>query len=252
MLSKTSGNRSSGHPATVEHRQAQHVYGPLSSPRNLPPTPPLHPNSTFDGSHQSPTTTSSHSSTSIQHFASSAINNIDPQQQQQQHTATSSTDSYSSRHLSQSPFTSPIYNPSTSGRANYSATSQAPSQYYQRPLPPPEPSHVSHASGSNIGGGSPVDHSNPWQQQHQQHQHHHYISPSAAAAFANQQTERYICQTCSKAFSRPSSLRIHSHSHTGEKPFKCPHSGCGKAFSVRSNMKRHERGCHGNGSLGSI
>jgi uncharacterized Zn-finger protein len=56
---------------------------------------------------------------------------------------------------------------------------------------------------------------------------------------------------CNKAFSRPSSLRIHSHSHTGEKPFQCPHKGCGKAFSVRSNMKRHERGCHGGSSPGS-
>lgn len=77
---------------------------------------------------------------------------------------------------------------------------------------------------------------NPWQ-------HHHYISPSSAASFPQSQ-DRYICQTCNKAFSRPSSLRIHSHSHTGEKPFKCPQQGCGKAFSVRSNMKRHERGCH--------
>jgi hypothetical protein len=120
--------------------------------------------------------------------------------------------------------------------------------YYQRPLPqvshsyshprdqlvnsiqtqafPPLPVSVSLApSGAN-----------PWQ-------HHHYISPSAAASFPQSQ-DRYICQTCNKAFSRPSSLRIHSHSHTGEKPFKCPHAGCGKAFSVRSNMKRHERGCH--------
>jgi uncharacterized Zn-finger protein len=78
--------------------------------------------------------------------------------------------------------------------------------------------------------------SNPWQ-------HHHHSSPASHTSFQQSQ-DRYICQTCNKAFSRPSSLRIHSHSHTGEKPFKCPHHGCGKAFSVRSNMKRHERGCH--------
>ncbi|ODA83148.1 hypothetical protein RJ55_01658 [Drechmeria coniospora] len=77
---------------------------------------------------------------------------------------------------------------------------------------------------------------NPWQ-------HHHYLSPAHAISPSPSQ-DRYVCQTCSKAFSRPSSLRIHSHSHTGEKPFRCPYAGCGKAFSVRSNMKRHERGCH--------
>ncbi|KAJ5092524.1 hypothetical protein NUU61_007394 [Penicillium alfredii] len=74
-------------------------------------------------------------------------------------------------------------------------------------------------------------------------QHHHYFPPSSTAAYP-QNHDRYICRTCHKAFSRPSSLRIHSHSHTGEKPFRCTHAGCGKAFSVRSNMKRHERGCH--------
>lgn len=103
--------------------------------------------------------------------------------------------------------------------------------YYQRPLPqqfPPMPVPITLTPGASGA--------NPWQ-------HHHYISPSSAAAFPQSQ-DRYICQTCNKAFSRPSSLRIHSHSHTGEKPFKCPHPGCGKAFSVRSNMKRHERGCH--------
>ncbi|WEW61416.1 hypothetical protein PRK78_006906 [Emydomyces testavorans] len=74
-------------------------------------------------------------------------------------------------------------------------------------------------------------------------QHHHYFPPSNTATFPLNH-DRYICRICHKAFSRPSSLRIHSHSHTGEKPFRCPHVGCGKAFSVRSNMKRHERGCH--------
>lgn len=91
----------------------------------------------------------------------------------------------------------------------------------------------------SVGLGPTPGH-NPWQ-------HHHYISPSSAASFPQSQ-DRYVCQTCNKAFSRPSSLRIHSHSHTGEKPFKCPHPGCGKAFSVRSNMKRHERGCHNYGA----
>lgn len=102
--------------------------------------------------------------------------------------------------------------------------------YYQRPLPQafPPPLPVSVTLAPTAG--------NPWQ-------HHHYIAPSASASFPQSQ-DRYICQTCNKAFSRPSSLRIHSHSHTGEKPFKCPFPGCGKAFSVRSNMKRHERGCH--------
>lgn len=73
--------------------------------------------------------------------------------------------------------------------------------------------------------------------------HHHYIS--SLSAMDQQAQDRYVCNICSKAFSRPSSLRIHSHSHTGEKPYQCPVKGCAKRFSVRSNMKRHERGCHG-------
>lgn len=108
---------------------------------------------------------------------------------------------------------------------------------FHQPLPSVSPIPGGPTLGSNPPNVSAVDQSNPWQ-------HHHYIAPSTSAAFASQQSERYICSTCSKAFSRPSSLRIHSHSHTGEKPFRCPHAGCGKAFSVRSNMKRHEKGCH--------
>lgn len=122
--------------------------------------------------------------------------------------------------------------------------------YYQRPLPQVRQHHTGNFSSCDHGTDkkqsfpplpvsmplAPAAGPNPWQ-------HHHYIAPSSAASFPQSQ-DRYICQTCNKAFSRPSSLRIHSHSHTGEKPFKCPHAGCGKAFSVRSNMKRHERGCH--------
>ncbi|GAA6063639.1 hypothetical protein JCM10212_002600 [Sporobolomyces blumeae] len=48
---------------------------------------------------------------------------------------------------------------------------------------------------------------------------------------------RYGCPHCTKRFARPSSLRIHTFSHTGEKPFTCPQ--CERAFSVQSNLRRH-------------
>lgn len=54
-------------------------------------------------------------------------------------------------------------------------------------------------------------------------------------------SKRYYCSYCSKAFSRPSSLRIHTYSHTGERPFECPEKGCHRKFSVQSNMRRHLR-----------
>ncbi|KAI8875705.1 hypothetical protein K501DRAFT_202041 [Backusella circina FSU 941] len=50
---------------------------------------------------------------------------------------------------------------------------------------------------------------------------------------------RYRCNQCAKVFSRPSSLRVHTLSHTGEKPHMCPRYGCGRRFSVYSNMRRH-------------
>ncbi|KAH8556789.1 hypothetical protein BGW37DRAFT_474200 [Umbelopsis sp. PMI_123] len=52
---------------------------------------------------------------------------------------------------------------------------------------------------------------------------------------------RYICHECNKTFARPSSLRVHSYSHTGEKPYACPDPSCGRRFSVCSNLRRHMR-----------
>ena len=103
----------------------------------------------------------------------------------------------------------------------------------QRPLPTDFPGSL---PGINL---PPIDPSMAptWQ-------HHHYYPPANPPTYPQTQ-ERYICPTCNKPFSRPSSLRIHTYSHTGEKPYKCKHDGCGKFFSVRSNMKRHEKGCHG-------
>ncbi|KAJ7079103.1 hypothetical protein B0H15DRAFT_521598 [Mycena belliarum] len=75
-----------------------------------------------------------------------------------------------------------------------------------------------------------------------------YHQPSGIAGFAPPDAStpmgssaKYECSYCGKGFSRPSSLKIHLNSHTGEKPFVCPVDGCGRSFSVLSNMRRHAR-----------
>lgn len=69
--------------------------------------------------------------------------------------------------------------------------------------------------------------------------------PSATGTIASGQA-KYECAWCGKRFSRPSSLKIHHHSHTGEKPFVCNEPGCGRSFSVQSNLRRHQK-CHAPG-----
>ncbi|KAI2470115.1 hypothetical protein F4781DRAFT_195273 [Annulohypoxylon bovei var. microspora] len=205
----------------------------------LPPTPPMSSDASFEG-YNSPSTRS----VSVVSAHNYYYETTPPLEDVHRHQMTAaaaprmsiqasaySQPAFAAPYLGQAPI--PPYYPAGLPGA-HAAQPQISGLYYQRPLPqafPPLPVTVSLATGQGA---------NPWQ-------HHHYISPSSAASFPQSQ-DRYICQTCNKAFSRPSSLRIHSHSHTGEKPFKCPHAGCGKAFSVRSNMKRHERGCHDNGN----
>ncbi|PVV04272.1 hypothetical protein BB560_001233 [Smittium megazygosporum] len=60
-------------------------------------------------------------------------------------------------------------------------------------------------------------------------------------AHSSTQKKRYLCGYCLKYFTRPSTLKTHIYSHTGERPFYCNYEGCGKRFSVMSNLKRHEK-----------
>ncbi|CAO2651131.1 Nn.00g094280.m01.CDS01 [Neocucurbitaria sp. VM-36] len=224
------------------------AYAPtpaVNNPRmTLPPTPPMHPDVAHDGN-QSPSAASNHSVASVPYFVGGSLNNMEPHHQRQSVSSMPSLKRDSLPSHTMSPYSASVYgqSPYASSPGAASTTSYySPEQhsyngagmYAQRPLPSnfqpqtmPLPVPVPSPAANS---------SNPWQ-------HHHYISTSSQSQFPQSQ-DRYICSTCNKAFSRPSSLRIHSHSHTGEKPYKCPQAGCGKAFSVRSNMKRHERGCH--------
>jgi uncharacterized Zn-finger protein len=67
----------------------------------------------------------------------------------------------------------------------------------------------------------------------------HPLMTTFHAKTTNQASKRYRCNICGKGFSRPSSLTTHTYSHTGEKPFKCTVEGCGRQFSVVSNLRRH-------------
>ncbi|KAI1755960.1 hypothetical protein F4782DRAFT_376423 [Xylaria castorea] len=222
---------------------SSHHSGSGPSRAALPPTPPMSTDASFEG-YNSPSTKSLTQVPVISGTANYYYETTPPVEDIHRHHMNPVISRLPMQPQSYSPqaFASSYLN--QTGMSTYytptlpTAQSQISGLFYQRPLPqsfPPLPVTVSLTPSSGA---------NPWQ-------HHHYISPSSAASFPQSQ-DRYICQTCNKAFSRPSSLRIHSHSHTGEKPFKCPHNGCGKAFSVRSNMKRHERGCHSLGSNSSL
>ncbi|KAJ8076798.1 hypothetical protein PM082_001221 [Marasmius tenuissimus] len=63
---------------------------------------------------------------------------------------------------------------------------------------------------------------------------------------------KHQCKYCGKRFSRPSGLKIHMTTHNGEKPYVCPEEGCHRAFSVRSNMRRHVRIVHQNAPQDNI
>lgn len=210
----------------------------------MPPSPPPQMRSdSFVEPVPSPSTISSQSSISgPSYFIGSSLNNIEPHQQRV------STAPVPKRHSLPATYPQAVFSTSPYGTGPYmtspdglSASSyysggspyQQSGLYQQRPLPT---GFAHQMMPTQILPPGTIPAANPWQ-------HHHYIGASSEATFPSVQ-ERYICATCKKAFSRPSSLKIHSHSHTGEKPFKCAHAGCGKAFSVRSNMKRHERGCH--------
>ncbi|CAE7182408.1 unnamed protein product [Rhizoctonia solani] len=100
---------------------------------------------------------------------------------------------------------------------------------------------VSSGSGSSISAStrsrSPIAPAQP----HSQHVLMRVQPPQAEDFSKEFLSAKYECQYCGKRFNRPSSLKIHVNTHTGEKPYQCTFPSCGRRFSVMSNMRRHSR-----------
>uniref|UniRef100_A0A8C3AKN9 Pleiomorphic adenoma gene 1 n=1 Tax=Cyclopterus lumpus TaxID=8103 RepID=A0A8C3AKN9_CYCLU len=51
--------------------------------------------------------------------------------------------------------------------------------------------------------------------------------------------KNFPCQECQKAFNSLEKLKVHSYSHTGERPYRCSHPDCTKAFVSKYKLLRH-------------
>lgn len=74
----------------------------------------------------------------------------------------------------------------------------------------------------------------------------------AAAVWGGKRTPTTaVCSVCFKDFMYPSALTLHMRTHTGEKPFTCPHPQCDYRSTKKGNLKRHAS-THGEAFLATL
>jgi uncharacterized Zn-finger protein len=114
-----------------------------------------------------------------------------------------------------------------------SGVAGVPAQYNNRSVAPP----VQQVSPKN-----PHDHFRQKRHlpPHSSHSRNHIHNPSDYSSNHHNAVDKVnICGTCRKCYARPSTLKTHMRTHSGEKPYIC--SLCPKTFTQAANLTAHMR-----------